>query len=173
MSGGRTAVFLDRDGTLIEDRGYLADPAGVRVLPGVPEALRRLRNSGLPLVIATNQSGIGRGYYGEEDYRAVNRAMFDAVDVPFLDVRHCPHAPGDGCDCRKPAPGLLLAAARAHGIRLDASYMIGDSERDALAGVNAGCRASFLLGAGPAPAGVRLARDLPAAAEAILAEETR
>lgn len=170
MTGDRRAVFLDRDGTLIEHVHYLSRADLVRIRPGVPAALRKLREAGFDLVLATNQSGIGRGYYGEEDYLAVNRAMFDALDVPFLDARHCPHVPEDGCACRKPAPGLLLAAAREHGIRLEASYMAGDAESDALAGIAAGCRASFLLGEGPAPTGARLAPDLPAAAASILEE---
>jgi D-glycero-D-manno-heptose 1,7-bisphosphate phosphatase len=167
VSAGRAAVFLDRDGTLIEDPGYLADPAGVRVRPGVPEALRRLESAGFLLVVVTNQSGIGRGLHTEADYRAVNEAMFAALGVRFAGAYHCPHEPGDGCDCRKPAPGMLIAAAREHGIDLAASYLIGDAVTDAKAAIAAGC-APILLGSGPAPAGVWCAPDFAAAVDRIL-----
>lgn len=163
------AVFLDRDGTLIEDVGYLSRPEEVRVLPGVTAALESLRAAGFALVVVTNQSGIGRGYYSEEDYRAVDGAVRAALGVPLDAVRHCPHAPQAKCSCRKPAPGMLRSAAEELGIELERSWAVGDGERDVLAGLSAGCRA-ILIGEGTPPAGARAAPDLPAAAKIILAE---
>jgi D-glycero-D-manno-heptose 1,7-bisphosphate phosphatase len=167
---GRRAVFLDRDGTLIEDPGYLSRPEGVRVLPGASEALRRLRAAGFLLVVVTNQSGIGRGYYSEEDYARVHAATEEALGLRFDGERHCPHAPESKCSCRKPAPGMLHAAARELAIDLGRSFLVGDRESDVGAGIAAGCGA-VLLGAGPAPEGVLSAADLRAAADLILAEK--
>jgi histidinol-phosphate phosphatase family protein len=165
----RWAVFLDRDGTLIEDPGYLSRPEGVRVLPGVPAALRRLRAAGCLLVLVSNQSGIGRGYYAEEDYARVHAATEAALGFRFDGERHCPHHPDSKCSCRKPAPGMLLSAARKLSIDLRRSFVVGDRESDVLAGRAAGCRA-VLIGPGPAPEGVLTAPDLAGAADLILAE---
>jgi D-glycero-D-manno-heptose 1,7-bisphosphate phosphatase len=163
------AVFLDRDGTLIEDTGYLSRPEEVRVLPGVTAALGRLAAAGYALVVVTNQSGIGRGYFSEDDYRAVDRAFRSAIGVPLDAVHLCPHAPEANCSCRKPAPGMLRTAARELGIELERSWAVGDRERDVLAGLAAGCRA-VLIGGGPGPAGARVAPDLEGAVEIILTE---
>lgn len=163
----RRAIFLDRDGTLIENLDYLSDPAGVRVLPGVPDALVRLREAGYLLVIATNQSGIGRGFLSREEYEAVNRATLAALGVGFDGIYVCPHAPEENCSCRKPAPGLLLRAAAELDVELSGSYMIGDRESDVGAGLNAGCRA-ILLSSTPPESGTVHAPDLAAAVELIL-----
>ncbi|HEX5727262.1 MAG TPA: HAD family hydrolase [Longimicrobiaceae bacterium] len=131
----RPAVFLDRDGTLIVDRHYLADPAGVELLPGAGAAVARLNRAGLAVVLATNQSGIGRGYFTEADYRAVHArleellaghgARFDAAYVaPAAD-----EAPGPEDD-RKPGVGMFRRAAREHGLDLAASFYVGDRLRD-------------------------------------------
>ena len=166
---GRPAVFLDRDGTLIEDMDYLSDPARVRVLPGVRAALGRLRAAGFLLVIVTNQSGIGRGYFTEDDHAAVAAAVRTALDIDLDGEYHCPHAPDDGCDCRKPSPGMLCRAAEDLAIDLSRSVMVGDREGDALAGLAAGCR-SVVLGTGPAPEAAERARDLSAAVALILGD---
>ncbi len=148
----RPAVFLDRDGTLIEDREYLSDPAGVRLLPGVPEGLRRLREAGFALVVVTNQSGIGRSWMTEADYlrvaAEVDRQLADhgvALDAAYF----CPAAPAanpaDEHPDRKPAPGMFLRAARDLDLDLAQSYSIGDSLRDLIAGRSAGCRAGILV----------------------------
>jgi len=163
------AVFLDRDGTLIEDPGYLSRPGDVRVLPGVPDALRRLSDAGYALVVVTNQSGIGRGYYSEDDYRLVTSAFRGALGVSLAAVHHCPHAPDAKCSCRKPAPGMLQTAAREREIDLGRSWMVGDSDGDVLAGHAAGCRA-VLIGRGPPPEGAWSAPDLEGAVEIILTE---
>jgi D-glycero-D-manno-heptose 1,7-bisphosphate phosphatase len=161
------AVFLDRDGTLIEDRDYLDDPAGVELLPGVNEWLPRLRDAGYLLVVVTNQSGIGRGYFTKEDYLRVTERMVEALPVPLDGIYYCPHAPEQSCECRKPAPDLLFRAAAELGVELAASWMIGDTERDVLAGLNAGCRA-VLIGDGPAPTGVPVAAGFASAVRIIL-----
>jgi histidinol-phosphate phosphatase family protein len=143
------AVFLDRDGTVIEDPGYLSDPSGVRLLPGAADALRALRAAGYQLVLVSNQSGIGRGYFTAEQAEAVHRRVVEQLSrkgVVLDDARYCPHAPDDGCPCRKPRPGLLLAAARELGLDLGASFMVGNSSVDIGAGRNAGCR-TILFGA--------------------------
>jgi D-glycero-D-manno-heptose 1,7-bisphosphate phosphatase len=147
------AVFLDRDGTIIRDEGYLADPSGVSILPGAVEALRELRDSGFLLMIVTNQSGIGRGFFSEDDMRLVNErveSLFADHGIDFDGILICPHAPDENCDCRKPSPKLLLEAAERRRIDLSLSAMIGDKPSDAECGVAAGCRHNILLTSQPA-----------------------
>jgi D-glycero-D-manno-heptose 1,7-bisphosphate phosphatase len=131
----RAAVFLDRDGTLIHDRHYLADPAGVELLPGAAEAVARLNGAGIPVVLVTNQSGIGRGLFGEAEYDAVHARLVEllAAHHARLDAEyHCPLAPGaeDADAMRKPGAGMFLRAAREHGLDLAASWFVGDRARD-------------------------------------------
>ena len=142
------AIFLDRDGTLIADRGYLDDPAGVELLPDVVESLRKLQGEGYLLIVVSNQSAIARGYCPVEQVEAVNAAMvsmFAKEGVVIDGVYYCPHGPEEGCECRKPRPGLLLKAAGAHDIDLGRSVMIGDAMRDVLSGQAAGCPINILL----------------------------
>jgi D-glycero-D-manno-heptose 1,7-bisphosphate phosphatase len=125
----RPAVFLDRDGTLIEDVGYPRDPQVLQLRSGVAWALRELRREGFALVVVSNQSGVGRGMISPQEMRDFHRAFvsaFDAADVTFDAVEYCPHAPDAGCDCRKPEPGLLLRAARHLGLDVAASWLVGD-----------------------------------------------
>jgi D-glycero-D-manno-heptose 1,7-bisphosphate phosphatase len=164
----RPAVFLDRDGTLIEDCGYLQDPALVRVLPGVADGLRRLRSAGFVCVVVTNQSGIGRGMFAEADYHRVHAEMVRLLSAhgATLDAAYfCPAAPAaDGVDehpDRKPSPGMLLRAAAELDLDLASSWIIGDAPRDVEAGRRAGCR-GILVG----PDGVG---DFAAAVDRILA----
>jgi histidinol-phosphate phosphatase family protein len=138
----RRAVFLDRDGTLIADPGYLRDPKRVQVLPGSPSALRSLRRAGFLLVVVSNQSGIGRGLIRDEDARAVHSAFVQAFaqcGVLFDLALYCPHSPEHRCTCRKPREQMLVASAASLGADLDESLMIGDMERDLEAGRRAGC----------------------------------
>jgi D-glycero-D-manno-heptose 1,7-bisphosphate phosphatase len=138
----RAAVFLDRDGTLIEDPGFLADPSGVAFLDGALDALRRLREGGFALVVVSNQSGIARGLIAADDAEAVHRRFVHALADEGLaldDVRYCPHGPDDACTCRKPLPGLIVGAADALGLDLDRSFMVGDKADDVEAGRRAGC----------------------------------
>ena len=135
------ALFLDRDGTLIEDPGYISDPDDVRLLAGVPETLRRFRAAGYALVIVTNQSGIGRGLYGWDDYDAVAARLRDllAPEGIVFDAEYaCGHAPEVGCGWRKPAPGMILAAAEALGLDLGRSLLAGDKRLDIDAAAAAG-----------------------------------
>jgi D-glycero-D-manno-heptose 1,7-bisphosphate phosphatase len=145
------AVFLDRDGVLVEDRGPLVDAAEIRVLPGVAAALRELRAAGHALFVVSNQTVVARGLLDEDGVRAlqrdVERALADA-GAPALDGFYfCPHHPRADvaryrgtCDCRKPSPGLIARACAEHGLDATASVMIGDRPSDVVAGARAGCR---------------------------------
>ncbi|HVJ92070.1 MAG TPA: HAD family hydrolase [Labilithrix sp.] len=142
------ALFLDRDGTLMVDTGYVRDPNDVVLLPGVTRGLVGARELGFKLVLVSNQSGVARGIISPTQLEAVQarfEELLDAEGVALDDVRFCLHGPDDGCTCRKPAPGLLRAAADAHAIDLERSVMVGDRESDVAAGQAAGCR-TILLG---------------------------
>ena len=167
------AVFLDRDGTLIEDVGYPRDPGRVRLLVGVPGGLRRLAEAGFRLVVASNQSGIGRGIVSEDEASAVHErftALLGDQGITLDGAKYCPHGPEEGCECRKPEPGLLLSAAGEIGLDLESSFMIGDKHSDVEAGRRAGCR-TVLLGPPGADAGGadHVAPDLAAATDWVLA----
>lgn len=131
------AVLLDRDGTLVQDVPYNGDPAAVRPVRGAARAMRRLRRAGIPIAIVTNQSGIGRGRLTEAQVRAVN-AEIERRLGPFDGWFVCPHLAEDGCDCRKPAPGLVLAAAHALGVPPERCVLIGDIGSDLAAASAAG-----------------------------------
>lgn len=161
------AVFLDRDGTLMRDVEYCSDPARVEIFPGVPAALRKLKAAGFKLIVITNQSGIGRGYFGEEDYRAVEAEV--QRQLPMLDATYfCPHRPKDGCACRKPKPEMILHAQREHQLDLNRSYLIGDKELDAECGRKAGVRTILVRTGLEPPNEESSVADLAAAAEIIL-----
>jgi D-glycero-D-manno-heptose 1,7-bisphosphate phosphatase len=178
----REAVFLDRDGTVIEEVCYLADPAQVKLIPGAAEAIRRLNEAGVLVVLVTNQSGVARGYFPESRVRDVHARLAELlaecgakIDASY----YCPHHPTESvghyriaCECRKPKPGLLLAAARELGIDLAQSWMIGDKPCDAEAGTAAGCR-TILVRTGHGvelPAEADAVADLGAAVAAVLGE---
>ena len=179
--GGRGAAFLDRDGTVIEDRHHLSDPEGVRLIPGSAAAVAALNRAGMPVLLVTNQSGIGRGIFSEEDFAAVQVKVEEmlALEGAHLDgVYLCPHAPDriPACDCRKPATGLYRRAAADHGVDLASSVYIGDRLRDVLPAGELGGRA-FLIGADPrdadgggGPPGMLRVASLSEAVEAFLAE---
>ena len=140
------AVFLDRDGTLMEDVGYISDPALVRLYPGVLEALRRLKAAGFRLVIVTNQSGIGRGHFTVEQYESVHARLVELLGPGLLDAAYfCAEHPDAATERRKPGAGMLREAAAEHGLDLAQSWMIGDREGDLLAGRAAGARAVLVL----------------------------
>jgi D-glycero-D-manno-heptose 1,7-bisphosphate phosphatase len=142
----RRAVFFDRDGTLMEDTHYCGDPALVKVFPGVPEALRRLKHVGFGIFIVTNQSGIGRGLITEAQYLAVQDEFLRQVGRDSVDASYyCPDAPGVPSNCRKPEPGMVLLAAAAHHIDLAASYFVGDKSADIECGRRAGTRTVLVL----------------------------
>jgi D-glycero-D-manno-heptose 1,7-bisphosphate phosphatase len=166
------AVFVDRDGTIIEDCDYCSDPKDVKIFPGVTEALRRLKSRGFKLIIITNQSGIGRGLMTAEQYRAVEAEVLQQLDGLIEATYFCPDVPGQHSSCRKPAPGMILQAKREHGIDLPCSFFIGDKEIDVECGRNAGVRTIRVqTGLQRDTTGSRadwVAEDLPAAAEIIL-----
>ncbi|HEU0054808.1 MAG TPA: HAD family hydrolase [Longimicrobium sp.] len=173
----RAAVFLDRDGTLIVDRHYLSDPAGVELLPGAARAVARLAAAGFFVVLVTNQSGIGRGYFAEEDYRATHRRLVEllAAEGARLDADyHSPLAPDDPDpeETRKPGAGLFLRAAREHGLDLAASWYVGDRLRDVAVSAALGGRPILVHGAQTEEdvGSVPLLPSLAAAADLILAE---
>ena len=136
------AVFLDRDGTIMEDTDYCSDPKYVRIFPGVLEALRRLKSEGFKIVVITNQSGIGRGLFTLDQYRAVETEVLRQLGDGLVDATYyCPDAPEQHSECRKPAPGMVVKATRDHQIDLSRSFLIGDKEIDVECGRNAGVRA--------------------------------
>jgi len=173
------AVFLDRDGTLIQEADYLADPDGVALLGGVVEALRALRAEGYVLVVVTNQSGIARGLYTEDDYRAVAGRLEEVLKgagAPVDATYHCVHHPDftGPCDCRKPGTGMYQEAARDLQLDLARSWYVGDKVTDVLPAIRLGGRGVLVrTGYGQAqeasvPEGTAVADDLGAAAGLIL-----
>ena len=179
---GRPAVFLDRDGTLIEDRHYLRDPSGVQLLPGAADAVRRLNAAGRVVAVVTNQSGIARGLLTESDYAATSRRLAEllADEGARLDAQyHCPHHPdlSGKCECRKPGTLLYQRAAADLGLDLGRSWWIGDRLRDiAAAGALAGRGLLVRTGRGaeearrPEAALWPTARDLRSAVGLVLSE---
>jgi D-glycero-D-manno-heptose 1,7-bisphosphate phosphatase len=140
------AVFFDRDGTLMEDVNYCSDPATVRVFPGVREALERLRAAGFRIVLVTNQSGIGRGYFTEAQYQAVQAEFFRQAGAGAFDASYfCPDVPGVPSTRRKPEPGMVLEAAAEFDLDLGRSFLIGDKSSDIECGRRAGTRTILVL----------------------------
>lgn len=151
----KKAVFLDRDGVLNEVMTgrvrHVNKPSDLHLLPGVPEAVKGLKEAGFLVCIVTNQGGVGLGFMTEKTLLAIHRRLkklLAAEDAVIDDIAYCPHRPAAGCRCRKPKPGMLLDLARKHGIDLARSYMIGDSETDIGAGRAAGTRTIRIGGAG-------------------------
>lgn len=130
---GRRFVVLDRDGTIIEERNYLSDPAQVKLIPGAAAALRDLRRLGFGLVVITNQSGIGRGFFDETRLGQVHeriRELLRPEDIWFDGLYVCPHTPEDNCECRKPRVGLMRKAAQELSFELSESIVVGDKASD-------------------------------------------
>jgi D-glycero-D-manno-heptose 1,7-bisphosphate phosphatase len=144
------AIFLDKDGTLIEDVPYNVDPAHIRLVAGCAEGLRSLCAAGYRLLVISNQSGVARGYFPETALAVVEcrlRELLGELGVSLAGFYYCPHHPEGQvpafavqCSCRKPQPGLLVRAAREHGLDLAASWFVGDILDDVAAGRRAGCR---------------------------------
>jgi len=135
------AVFLDKDGTLLVDVPFNADPAVMRLAPGTEAGLRKLARLGLPLIVVTNQPGIARGLLTEADMQVIEDHLgwlFARCGAELDGYYYCPHE--EGCECRKPSPGLLQRAAQRHDIALERSWMVGDILDDVEAGARAGCR---------------------------------
>lgn len=180
--GRSRAVFLDRDGTLIVDKPYSSDPDGIELLGGVSEGLFLLQEAGFRLIVVTNQSAIARGYYDEAALARMHRRIDDLLGSSGVLVSayyFCPHhvegidpSLAKPCHCRKPAPGMILRAARDWSIDLRLSWLIGDSFTDCQAGERAGCR-SVLVGEPDPSARYPTAPSFIAAAQRIIASDGR
>jgi histidinol-phosphate phosphatase family protein len=152
---GMAAVFLDKDGTLVDDVPYNVDPALIRLTRGAGEGLRMLRDGGFRLFVVSNQSGVARGFFAEEALGPVEARVRELLRNEGGEIdafRWCPHHPEGtvdryriACDCRKPRPGMITSLASEHGIDLARSWMIGDTPADVEAGRLAGCR-TILVG---------------------------
>jgi D-glycero-D-manno-heptose 1,7-bisphosphate phosphatase len=180
----RPAVFVDRDGTIIAERAYLADPAGVELVPGALEALVSLRDAGFALVTVTNQSGIARGLYGEADYHAVAARLAEVLAAGGVRVdrtEFCMHHPDvtGPCTCRKPGTGMHLRAAADLGLDPARSYFVGDKATDVLPALALGGQGILVrTGYGREeesviPEGTWVATDLLEAARLILHDDGR
>ena len=146
----RPALFLDRDGVINEDRGYVHRIGEFRFVPGILDLIRGAQERGYLPVIVTNQSGIGRGYYGPEEFERLTGWMLErmreaGIGMERAQVFFCPHAPEEGCACRKPRPGMLLEARDRFGIDMERSWMIGDKPRDIEAARRAGVGHTLLV----------------------------
>ncbi len=173
MSTLKPAIFLDRDGTLMHDNGYLADPAGVEIYPGTSDVLSLLKRAGFRLIVVTNQSGIGRGIFTLADYEAVAARVEELLGHGLIDATYfCPDHADAPSPRRKPNPGMLLEAAGEHSLDLTRSWMIGDRDGDIQAGIAAGARSILVqTGIGAEAKGdgaVYVAKDLAQAAAFIL-----
>lgn len=184
VGGGRPAVFLDRDGTLNEEVDYLSDPDQLVLIPGAAQSVARLNELGIPVIVVTNQSGIGRGRYSWADFEAVMARMKELlaqedarVDGVYASAHHeqgqGEYAVKDHPD-RKPNPGMLLRASTDHGLDLSRSWMVGDKALDLEAGRRAGCRVALVrTGYGSGVDGSRadlVGEDLPQVIAQILAQ---
>jgi D-glycero-D-manno-heptose 1,7-bisphosphate phosphatase len=178
----KSAIFLDRDGVIVEDVHFLKSPAQLRILPGAAQALHILQDK-FYIVVVTNQSGVARGLLTEDDLMAIHLELVQrlAVEGVVLDaLYYCPHLPEATvqayqveCDCRKPKPGMLLQAKRDWGLDMAHSFMVGDSSRDIEAGCAAGVKCILLNDGGTAlPSTYGLAPDLAGAVRLILAQSS-
>ncbi|MEK6758675.1 MAG: D-glycero-beta-D-manno-heptose 1,7-bisphosphate 7-phosphatase [Deltaproteobacteria bacterium] len=179
----KPVVFLDRDGTINEDAGYLAEPSGLVLIPGSAAAVRRLNEAGVMVVVVSNQSGVGRGYYTDSDVEAVNRRLVlllgeagASVDALYW----CSHHPDDGCECRKPGTGLVARAVRELQIDAAGSYVVGDKVSDLQLAYNINAKGILVLTGKGAKEAEKLstpaafvARDLSEAVDWIIDEMKR
>ena len=138
-------VFLDRDGTLIEEAEYLSKLEDIRPMPGAAEALGRLRDAGYAVVLITNQSGVARGFFSEEFVKQTHERLEDILEFSFDGIYYCPHGPDEGCGCRKPATGMVERAARELNIDLAKSFVIGDKPADIELAEAAGMKGVMVL----------------------------
>jgi len=182
ISGTAAVLFLDRDGVIIRDCNYLSDPESVELLPGVGEALAKAVAAGLKLVIITNQSGIGRGYFSEADFLNVQLRLDDLLaefGVVIEVAAYCPHDPIDNCNCRKPMTGLVDELAEVLTWSAEHSFMVGDKISDVELGLNMDVEPWLLVPTNSsdidmsliAKVGVQIAVDLPAVVAEIVSQE--
>jgi len=150
LTDKKKAIFLDRDGVINKDIGYLSDPNKFELIDGLIEALKLFRQMEFLLIVITNQAGIARGYYTEETLSEIHQRMIKLMeekDIVLDDIYYCPHHPEitGPCDCRKPNPGMILKAREKHNIDLQSSYMVGDTLNDIKTGINAKCKTVLVL----------------------------
>lgn len=141
----KAAVFLDRDGTLIEEVNFLSRVEDLRVFPYTREAIRSLKDAGFLIVVVTNQSGIGRGIYDADAMHAIHSEMQTQLDRMIDAFYFCPHLPCDGCSCRKPGLGMIESAIADHPIELTSSWMVGDKRIDVETGHKAGMKSAMVM----------------------------
>ena len=142
------AIFLDRDGVINVDKSYVCKIDDFEFCDGIFEVLKKFQKLGFLLIVVTNQSGIGRGYYSSEDFEILTAWKLSELKIRdiFIDeVYHCHHDPDSGCECRKPAPGMLLQAKEKFDIDMSSSWMIGDKKSDIDAALNAGVKNTILI----------------------------
>ena len=140
----KNAVFVDRDGTLIEEVNYLSTLDELRLFPFTHKAVRRLKEAGFLVIVVTNQSGIGRGIYDEAAMHAIHDEIQNQLDGMLDGFYFCPHLPCDGCECRKPGLGMVRSAAADHLFEMEGSWIIGDKKLDVETGLNAGLRTALV-----------------------------
>lgn len=148
MNNKNKAAFLDRDGVINYDYGYVGKIENFKFLPNVFEGLNYIQNLGYKIIIITNQSGIGRGYYSLKDYELLTEYMKNILKknkIFILDVLYCPHTPEQNCICRKPKPEMILRASKKHNLDLEKSFVAGDNLTDIQAGINAGVTNCFFI----------------------------
>jgi len=141
-------IFLDRDGVINKDVNYAYKIIDFEFNDGIFDVCIYLQNLGYKIIIVTNQSGISRGYYSENDFQTITNwmlAQFKKNDINILDVFYCPHSPDSLCNCRKPKPGMLLNARYKHNINMQNSWIIGDKEADIIAGISSGITNTILV----------------------------
>jgi len=141
-------IFLDRDGVINKDVNYAYKIVDFEFIDGIFEVCIYFQNLGYKIIIVTNQSGISRGYYSENDFQTITSwmlAQFKKNNINILDIFHCPHSPDFGCNCRKPKPGMLLNARNKHNIDMQDSWIIGDKEADIIAGISSGITNTILI----------------------------
>jgi D-glycero-D-manno-heptose 1,7-bisphosphate phosphatase len=144
-------IFLDRDGVINEEVNYLYQIEKFKFISGVFEACQYFQKLNYKIIIVSNQSGIGRGYYSEQDYNKLTSWMlnqFELKSISILDTFYCPHEPDSKCNCRKPKPGMLIDAKNKHNISMEESWMIGDKETDITAANIAGIKKTILVKSG-------------------------
>ena len=174
----RPCVFLDRDGTLCEDKVYLSDPEGLVIFPGVPEGIRGLKEAGFHVIVVTNQSGIGRGYFEEETLKEIHQRLEEILQEKGAEIDaiyYCPHHPDENCDCRKPKTGLVKKALQDFEIDLGRSFIIGDTVADVELGKKMGLKTILVWneeGGGEVPPDF-IAKDFQKAVQWILKADPR
>ena len=147
----KKTIFLDRDGVINKEVGYLYKIKEFEFIDGIFEACLSLINLNYQIIIISNQSGISRGYYTEDDYQKITKWMisqFKKKGVLIIDTYHCPHSPNSDCNCRKPKPGMFLNSNKKHSISFKNSWMIGDKETDIIAANKAGINKTILVRSG-------------------------